>query len=210
VITVPAFIRAPKLVAQLDVAGALPFVPTVLPGSRICALLSVQDPTFYRHQGIGLLDGAPGHTTVTQALCKRLYFKEFSPGLPRLGKIKLMIIAWAFDHRIPKDTQLRLFLNLAYFGSLDGKKSTASLSLRTRSSEKTCRAFPSTSTWRFSRCSALPTRTTCFVTHRRMPHGFATFKSSWNEHAPQSASSKNTTNHASAVPQKVRAAERGP
>jgi len=122
VITVPAFIRAPKLVAQLDVAGALPFVPTALPGSRICALLSVQDPTFYRHQGIGLLDGAPGHTTVTQALCKRLYFKEFSPGLLRLGKIKLMIIAWAFDHRIPKDTQLRLFLNLAYFGSLDGKE----------------------------------------------------------------------------------------
>jgi membrane peptidoglycan carboxypeptidase len=33
-----------------------------------------------------------------------------------------MIIAWAFDHRIPKDTQLRLFLNLAYFGSLDGKE----------------------------------------------------------------------------------------
>jgi membrane carboxypeptidase/penicillin-binding protein len=122
VVAVPAFIRAPRLVAQLDAAGILPFMPTALPGSRICALLAVQDPTIYRHQGIGLLAGPLGHTTVTQAICKGLFFNEFNPGLLRLGKVRLMIIAWAFDRRIPKDMQLRLFLNLTYFGSLDGKE----------------------------------------------------------------------------------------
>jgi len=121
-VAVPTYLRASRLVAQLEAAGTLPFMPTALPGSRICALLAVQDPTFYRHQGIGLVDGPPGHTTVTQALCKRLFFNRFSPGLLRLGKIKLMIIAWAFDRRIPKDMQLRLFLNLAYFGNLEGKE----------------------------------------------------------------------------------------
>jgi len=122
VVAVPTIVRASRLVAQLDGAGALTFMPTALPGSRICALLAVQDPTFYRHQGIGLLEGPLGHTTVTQAVCKRLFFNEFSPGLLHIGKVKLMIIAWAFDRRIPKDTQLRLFLNLAYFGTLDGKE----------------------------------------------------------------------------------------
>ena len=32
-----------------------------------------------------------------------------------------MIAAWAFDRRISKETQLRLFLNRAYLGTIDGK-----------------------------------------------------------------------------------------
>ncbi|MCM3872362.1 MAG: transglycosylase domain-containing protein [Pyrinomonadaceae bacterium] len=115
---VRAYLRAPQLVAELD----LPFAPSELSERRICALLAVQDPSFYRHQGIGLLDGHPGHTTLTQAVCKGLYFNGFSPGVLRQRKIKLMISAWAFDRQIPKDTQLRIFLNRGYFGDEDGKE----------------------------------------------------------------------------------------
>lgn len=119
VTAVCAYLRAPQLVAQLD----LPFAPSELPKRRICALLAVQDPSFYRHQGIGLLDGHLGHTTLTQSVCKGLYFNGgFSPGVLRQRKIKLMISAWAFDWQIPKDTQLRIFLNRTYFGDANGKE----------------------------------------------------------------------------------------
>jgi membrane carboxypeptidase/penicillin-binding protein len=68
-----------------------------------------------------LADGPPGHTTITQAIGKRLFFDRFSPGLLHHRKIKLMVAAWAFDRRISKETQLRLFLNRVYIGSLEGK-----------------------------------------------------------------------------------------
>ncbi len=116
------YIRAPRMVAELENAGALPFSPSELPRSRICALLvGDKDTTFYRHHGIGLADGHPGHTTITQAIGKRLFFNGFSPGLLHHRKIQLMISAWAFDRRISKETQLRLFLNRVYLGNAEGK-----------------------------------------------------------------------------------------
>jgi len=121
-IAATAYIRAPRMVAELDLAGALPFSPSELPRSRLCALLAVTDATFYRHQGIGLLDGPPGHTTITQSIGKGLFFKGFDPGLLRHRKIRLMVAAWAFDRRISKETQLRVFLNRAYFGGADGRE----------------------------------------------------------------------------------------
>lgn len=119
-IAASAYIRAPKMVAELERAGALSFSPSGLPKRRLCALLVVQDATFYRHQGIGLADGHLGHTTITQSIGKGLFFDEFSPGLLRHRKIQLMVAAWGFDRRISKETQLRLFLNRTYFGSAGG------------------------------------------------------------------------------------------
>jgi membrane carboxypeptidase/penicillin-binding protein len=121
-IAVSSYVRGPRLVAELKRAGALPFAPADLPKARLCALLVVQDPTFYRHQGIGLADGHLGHTTLTQSLGKGLFFDQYSPGLLHLGKIKLMIAAWGFDRSVPKSTQLRMFLNRAYFGIMDGRE----------------------------------------------------------------------------------------
>ncbi len=120
-VAVTAWIRAPKLVAQLQEAGAMPLLPAELSPWQTCALVSVQDPEFYRHSGIGLFKGNLGHTTITQAIAKRLFFERFSPGLLRQRKIKLMVTAWAFDRRISKETQLRLFLNLTYFRTVDGR-----------------------------------------------------------------------------------------
>jgi membrane carboxypeptidase/penicillin-binding protein len=110
------------MVSELDGAGLLPFSPSELPTRRSCALLAVQDATFYRHQGIGLADGRLGHTTITQSIGKGLFFNTFDPGLLRHRKIRLMVAAWAFDRRISKETQLRLFLNRAYFGSAGGRE----------------------------------------------------------------------------------------
>ena len=120
-IAATSYLRAPGMVAELDRAGVLPFSASELPGSRLCALLVVQDPTFYRHQGIGLADGPLGHTTIAQSIGKGLFFNGFNPGLLHHRKIRLMVAAWAFDRRISKDTQLRLFLNRAYFGSAGGR-----------------------------------------------------------------------------------------
>jgi membrane carboxypeptidase/penicillin-binding protein len=121
-IAVTSYIRAPGIVAELDRAGVLPFSPSELPRGRICALLVAdQDATFYRHQGIGIADGPLGHTTITQSIGKGLFFDGFSPGLLHHRKIRLMVAAWAFDRRISKETQLRLFLNRAYFGRWGGQ-----------------------------------------------------------------------------------------
>jgi membrane carboxypeptidase/penicillin-binding protein len=121
-IAATSYIRAPRMVAELDRAGVLPFSPSELPRGRICALLVVQDATFYRHQGIGLADGPLGHTTITQSIGKGLFFNSYNPGLLHHRKIRLMVAAWAFDRRISKETQLRLFLNRTYFGSAGGRE----------------------------------------------------------------------------------------
>jgi len=121
-ITANSYVRAPNMVAELDRAYVLPFSPSELPRGRLCALLAVQDPAFYRHRGIGLADGPLGHTTITQSIGKGLFFNGFEPGLLHHRKIRLMLAAWAFDRRISKETQLRVFLNRAYFGSADGRE----------------------------------------------------------------------------------------
>ncbi len=115
-----AYWKAPRLVSDLERSGALRLDPATLPPTRICALLAVQDRTFFQHHGIGLLDGPPLHTTLTQSICKGLFFEGFSPGLLRYRKLMLMVDAWAFDLRVSKQTQLRIFMNRAYLGRNDG------------------------------------------------------------------------------------------
>jgi membrane carboxypeptidase/penicillin-binding protein len=116
------YIRAPRMVSKLEDAGALPFSPSELPKNRICALLvGDRDTTFFRHHGIGLAEGHLGHTTITQAIGKFLFFNGFSPGFLHHRKIQLMVAARAFDGRISKETQLKLFLNRVYLGNAEGK-----------------------------------------------------------------------------------------
>lgn len=112
------YLRAPKLVTTLG--GPTDLDPASLPPGRICALLAVQDRTFFRHHGLGLLDGPPLHTTLTQSLCKGLYFRRFSPGTLRYRKLALMAFAVGFDLRVPKQAQLRAFVNHAFLGNANG------------------------------------------------------------------------------------------
>lgn len=82
------------------------------------ALIKVEDPNFFSHNGLDFSTPGAGLTTITQALAKRLYFKNFKPGF---GKIKQSLIAWlVIDKQVRKEDQLTTFLNLAYFGHSDG------------------------------------------------------------------------------------------
>jgi membrane peptidoglycan carboxypeptidase len=117
-----AYGRSPGMAAELERSRALPLLPAALPPARVCALLAVQDRTFFRHWGLGLFDGPLLHTTVTQSICKGLFFGSFSPGLLRHRKFMLMADALAFDRRVSKEMQLRIFINRAYFGSVKGEE----------------------------------------------------------------------------------------
>lgn len=82
-------------------------------------LLKVQDPGFYNHKGIDLTTPGAGLTTITQALVKKLYFKNFKSGI---AKIKQSLIArLVVNNLISKEDQITLFLNMMYFGKINGK-----------------------------------------------------------------------------------------
>ncbi len=114
------YLRAPGALAALEQTSGSEVDPATFPPARICALLAAQDRAFFRHHGLGLFDGPPGHTTLTQGLCKGLYFEHFSPGMLRHRKIALMAFAVGFDLRVPKQAQLRAFVNHVYLGSANG------------------------------------------------------------------------------------------
>lgn len=95
--------------------------PAQLGKARLEWLLTVDDPTFDRHHGVGGRTPGAGYTTITQGIVKVLLFEHFEPGLFRWRKAKQTIIALAFDARVPKDEQLRLFVNIAYLGTKDGQ-----------------------------------------------------------------------------------------
>jgi len=66
-----------------------------------------------------------GYTAITQALTKVLFFNgSFTPGFLRWRKIQQIIIALAFNARVSKDQQLRLFVTLAYMGIHNGREIT--------------------------------------------------------------------------------------
>jgi membrane carboxypeptidase/penicillin-binding protein len=86
---------------------------------QLDALLAVEDPNFYNHNGVDLKTPGAGITTITQGLVKIFYFEEFKPGF---DKIKQTLIArFVMDRLVTKDEQLTLFLNYVYLGNIKGK-----------------------------------------------------------------------------------------
>lgn len=87
---------------------------------RIDWLIQIQDPGFYSHNGLDLSTPGAGLTTITQSIVKKLYFKEFKPGIK---KYKQSLIArFVVNSHLEKHQQLEIFLNSAYMGSIDGKE----------------------------------------------------------------------------------------
>lgn len=115
-----AYLTAPKIVEQFERSANLSLDPTNFPPIRRDWLLAVDDPMFYDHHGIDSRTRGAGYTTITQGLVKILYFGDFQPGLLRWRKVKQTIIAIAFNARVSKEEQLRLFVNAVYLGSRDG------------------------------------------------------------------------------------------
>ena len=91
-----------------------------LTDDQLQALLKIQDPDFYNHNGIDMSTPGAGVTTISQGLVKMYYFQNFKPGVQ---KIKQSLIArFAFDALTPKDTILKLFINEVYLGHHNGKE----------------------------------------------------------------------------------------
>ncbi|PYX05384.1 MAG: hypothetical protein DMG85_15470 [Acidobacteria bacterium] len=114
-----AYLRTPQIVSQFERSTPLPFDPAQFSTVRCEWLLTVDDPTFYRHFGIDSKTRGAGDTTINQGIVKFLFFDQFEPGLFRWRKVKQTIIAVAFNARVPKNEQLRLFVNAVYLGHRD-------------------------------------------------------------------------------------------
>lgn len=79
------------------------------------ALIKVEDPGFFSHNGVDLGSKGAGLTTITQAIVKRLYFEHFTPGFKKIEQT--LIARYAVSPVIPKEVQLTAFLNVTYFGT---------------------------------------------------------------------------------------------
>jgi membrane peptidoglycan carboxypeptidase len=90
---------------------------SVVGAERIGLLLAIEDPTFYTHRGVDLDTPGAGMTTLTQGLVKLLYYPNgFKPGIEKIRQT--LIAQYAL---VSKEEQLRLFLNIAYFGTENGQ-----------------------------------------------------------------------------------------
>ncbi len=117
-----AYVTTPNILHDIESSGALRLKLKDVPRDFLTALLAVEDPNFYQHSGVDLATNGAGWTTITQALVKIYFYRDFSPGFLRHRKLNQTIIALAFNARTDKQTQLRLFLNAAYFGQSSGKE----------------------------------------------------------------------------------------
>lgn len=115
-----AYLTAPKIVEQSERSAKLSLDPATFTPTRHEWLIAVDDPMFYHHHGIDSRTRGAGYTTITQGLVKILYFDDFQPGLFRWRKVKQTIIAIAFNARVSKEEQLRLFVNCVHLGNRDG------------------------------------------------------------------------------------------
>ena len=116
-----AYFETKTIVAAVEQSDNLPLTINDFHGSRLEWLLKVQDPNFYQHYGVDWRTPGAGYTTMTQGLVKRLFYPEgFKPGFLRWRKIQQTIVAVAFNSRVSKDEQLRLFVNLVYMGTTNG------------------------------------------------------------------------------------------
>lgn len=95
-------------------SAAYPLTVADLSPRQIEILLKVEDPSFYEHCGVDLATPGAGITTITQGLVKHLYFEKFTPGIAKLKQTA--IAAFALDPLMPKQDQLRLFINSAFLG----------------------------------------------------------------------------------------------
>lgn len=110
----------PTIVAQAFEEYGRRVSATDLSPERKRILLRIEDPEFERHHGVDLQTPGAGMTTITQGLVKLLYFPDgFKPGIRKIRQT--LIAEYALDDLVSKQEQLELYLNMTYFGSVDGK-----------------------------------------------------------------------------------------
>ena len=82
--------------------------------SRIRELLRVEDPSFFEHPGVDFGTPGQGWTTITQGVVKR-FFPGPLAGV--WGKSRQSLFALALDRHLTKEQQLRVFMEVAHFGT---------------------------------------------------------------------------------------------
>jgi membrane peptidoglycan carboxypeptidase len=118
-----AYFDSHTIVQQAYSSGKLKLKIEDLPKAYQEALLVVEDPNFYQHNGIDLSTPGAGYTTITQGLVKIYFFPDgFSPGFLKHRKLKQSLIALAFNKRVDKNTQLDIFINQVYLGHINSKE----------------------------------------------------------------------------------------
>lgn len=97
--------------------------PRDLGTDRLALLIRVEDPDYWAHDGVDFTTPGAGATTITQSLSKRLAFKNFRKGLP---KIRQTAYALSLETHLSKDEILALALDRASMGRgpLGGKRVT--------------------------------------------------------------------------------------
>lgn len=116
-VVIRAYLDTPKVVAQATSPEKLSVQLDNLPDEYQHILLTVEDPNFYSHRGVDLTTPGAGWTTITQGIVKVYFYDGFTPGAFRYRKVEQSLIAWVFDSRVDKRTQLLIFINSANLGN---------------------------------------------------------------------------------------------
>ena len=93
--------------------------PGDLPKRRLDMLIRIEDPGFYQHRGVDFSTPGAGMTSITQSLVKRFYFDNFQPGFAKLEQS--LIARFILNPAMPKDAQLKAYLNHSHFGWREGR-----------------------------------------------------------------------------------------
>jgi membrane carboxypeptidase/penicillin-binding protein len=102
--------NSPQIVEDILKSEAIKLQLSDLSKRQLDILLTVEDPNFFNHRGVDLKTPGAGLTTITQGLVKKLYFKEYKPGI---RKIKQTLIArFALDPLVSKEDQLLMLINI--------------------------------------------------------------------------------------------------
>ncbi len=81
---------------------------------KLNQFLEIEDPAFWKHNGVDLETKGAGFTTITQSLSKRLAFEQFKPGL---RKIRQTTYALGLEKKLSKREILALFFDSAELGN---------------------------------------------------------------------------------------------
>ncbi|MGD1889339.1 MAG: transglycosylase domain-containing protein [Cyclobacteriaceae bacterium] len=119
VIIMNARVKTPDIVSEALSPEKIHLELDDLTNKQIDALLKIQDPNFYYHNGFDPTTPGAGITSLSQGLVKKFYFDKFKPGTKKIEQT--LIAMYAFDAMTPKDTILTLFINYAYMGQRDSK-----------------------------------------------------------------------------------------
>lgn len=112
-----AEMRTPNIIKQLRETQTLS-IDDLTP-QRLKILLEIEDPTFFEHDGVDFSTPGQGISTLSQSLARRLYFDRYREGFSKIEQtlVTLNVLDWHFT----KQDQITAFLNVAYFGSNNGR-----------------------------------------------------------------------------------------